>query len=141
MNIVTHIKSMVVFEFLLIALAIYSSVHFEESLSPLLQQYLDDSIESSFENIALLLAIPILLLSIVSSIGLLFTKLWAKKYYIFSTLAIYPLGFFDIPTVEHAVSITFEEIAILVSGIIIALLLYTDDYNEAALNKSKQKDA
>ena len=81
-----------------------------------------------------------LILHIASLIGLLLIKYWARKVFVVSTFVIFPLVFFTGPNIDHAVGYTFDQLSVLVQGMLFAFLFFSDSYQEIALNKTLKDD-
>jgi len=136
MNKFTHLKTLVFiqfFAFLLLILAMLYPV--DALLPPLLQEYLMQE-ETFFDNNLILILvfaivlIILLLINLVALISLLFKKVWAKKAYIYTSIFFLPITLVLGPTVEHAILTTLDDIMIFVSGMLVALLIYTNPYDE-----------
>jgi len=133
MNILKHIKFLALFQLILLILEIISTFYFQNSLDPLLQEYLakDETAELSRVEIALLLfSLPVLLLNLIATIAIIFQKKWAKKTYIYTLVLLIPLTFIFGSTVEDAITSGLDDILSLSEGMLFALLIYTDAYEE-----------
>ncbi|CAA6806570.1 MAG: Unknown protein [uncultured Sulfurovum sp.] len=136
MNKFTHLKILVfiqVFAFTLFIVAFSYPV--DELLPPILQEYLLQE-ESIFENnstpaiIFIVGVLILLLINLVALISLLFKKVWAKKAYVYTTFFFLPITLILGPTVEHAICTTLDDIIIFGSGMLVALLIYTNPYEK-----------
>lgn len=134
MNKFTHLKILVfiqVFAFTLFFVAVFYPV--DELLPPILQEYLlqeetifeDDSIPMIIFIVGVLI---LFLINSVALISLLFKKIWAKKAYVYTTIFFLPITLILGPTVEHAILTTLDDIMVFASGMLVALLIYTNPY-------------
>lgn len=138
------IKNLVKLELILIVTIIIALFLTEQYLPVELQEYLamdGEATPTTTELIAIIVLLVIALVNLVSMFGLLATKLWARKAYIYSTILIFPLCIFIGPQVDHAIGYTLDQVSVLIQGMILSLLIYNSAYQEAALNKSNQSDA
>jgi hypothetical protein len=125
----TVLRICVVLEWVFLGVAIALSFLLESSLPAPLRDWLAAEAEADLapQEVALLIVmIPLLLSALVGSIGLLFLKRWGAWLYLISTIIGYALFPFTGPTVEHAVADAFDEVAILLSGLIIGLAFFSD---------------
>lgn len=138
---VNAIRHLVKLELVFIV-SIIITLFFTDSYLPLeLQEYLSMDAEATpttAELISLILLLVVILINLVSMLGLLGIKLWARKTYIYSTLLIFPLCIFTGPYVSHAIGYTLDQITVLIQGMILSLLIYNNEYQETALNKSNK---
>jgi len=133
MNTLKHIKFLALFQLILLILEIISTFYFQDSLDPLLQEYLakDETAELTRVEIALLLfSLPVLLLNLIATIAIIFQKKWAKKTYIYTLVLLIPLTFVFGATVEDAITSGLDYMLSLSEGMLFALLIYTDAYEE-----------
>ena len=131
------IKLFVVAEIILGVVYLFLTFSLESKLPPLLQDYLALIYESEITTVDLVVlwgGIPVLLVYGVAVVGLLYTRIWAKNVYAFSALAGYALRPFIGPTVEHAISATVYDLATLLTGVILALLFFTNSAFNKAFN-------
>jgi len=136
MNKFTQLKILVfvqVFAFTLFIVAFSYPV--DELLPPVLQEYLLQEEILFDDNLTLLLIftlfiLVLFLINMVALISLLFKKVWAKKAYIYTSIFFLPITLLFGPTVEHAILSTIDDISIFTSGMLVALLMYTDPYEE-----------
>ena len=107
----------------------------QSHLPPSLQEYLSHDMEAEIDIVDLLafLTLPIYMISVV---GLLLTKMWARNLYAFSMLLNYALISLMGPTVEHAFYTTLDHLDSLADGAILALLYFTS----SAFNKTNQQE-
>lgn len=139
MNYIKQIKMLVLLQFFLIFATLLLSSLFESSLSPILLEYLDEELESEitgFDWIILIVATIIISAHVASLIGLYKFKYWARKLFIYTTVGLTLITFFMGPYVAHAIPSTMDSIAVMVGGMILSLLLFSNRYAELALNKS-----
>ncbi|CAA6803648.1 MAG: Unknown protein [uncultured Sulfurovum sp.] len=136
MNKFTHLKILITIQVVSIILLIVAIIYPVDSLlDPLLQQYLLEN-EILDENISIALlsfwifVLILALINLIALISLLFKKIWAKKAYIYTTFLFLPLPLFLGATVDHAIISTLDEIMIFTSGMLVALLMYTNVYEE-----------
>ena len=133
------IKKFVILEIALVLAYLILSFLLESSLPPLLQEYLTVQGESEInasDLVALWAGIPILLLYLVSIVGLLITRVWAKNMYLFVVIVGYLVSPFLGPTVEHAYTATLYDAITLIEGGILVLLFFTN----SEFNKLSQQD-
>ncbi|WP_332420274.1 hypothetical protein, partial [Vibrio metschnikovii] len=97
-----------------------------ETLPPILQEYLlqaEKKEVSNFEMVFLLVAsLALLVLLPVSTVGLWKFKRWARTLYIVISIVFIPLSIFVGPIVMNSWEAMFNEIAILLEGILIAMM-------------------
>lgn len=140
MNTTKLIKLFVILEILLLVAYFISSWAMEPHLPTILQEYLTREIESELNKADLILssiAIPSVLIYMVSIIGMLLTKPWAKNLYaisVFVSLAFMP---FAGPIVDHALSAAIYDINSLVVGAILTLLFFTNSAFNKQTNSQK----
>ena len=116
----------------------FLSFYLESFLPIQLQDYLQLESEreiTSAETILLVFAIPIVLAHLVSIVGIIFVKTWAKKIYVYSILGLLLIIPFTGPYVAHAVASTIGTLTSIIDGIIIGLLFFS----YSAFNKSMQR--
>ncbi len=107
-----------------------------------LQVYLDhqwDDEISIIEIVGACLVLVILLVHLFAAVGLIFVKGWARKAFLYSTFSLFMFLPFTGPAVDHAISYTIDGISVMIMGMIIGLLLFTDDYQQVALNKALKR--
>lgn len=139
-----QLRILVIANILLAIAAVISTFTLESYLPPVLQEYLATGMMDNMTatvGVVYLVTIILLLGNIVALAGLLLTKLWAKNLFIYTTIGLLISCFFIGAYVDHAVAYAFDQVSVLVSGMIIALLVYNSSYTEAALNKASQGDA
>lgn len=136
MNKFTHLKILIIVQFIaLILIIVAMSYPVESLLDPLLQEYLLKE-EIFDENISIVMLVfwifilILLLINLIALISLLFKKIWAKKAYIYTTFLFLPLPLFLGDTVEHSTISTLDDIMMFTEGMIVALLIYTNAYEE-----------
>ena len=140
MDTTKYIKALAIADLIILAIYLSLGSYLESSLHPILQEYL--ALESEFElsNLQLvgaLFAVIGGLSHLIAIIGLVFGKLFAKKLFIYSL----PIGYIGAAImggsyIEHALTYVVNDISMLVTGIIFALLTFT----QSAFNKRKQQD-
>ena len=135
MNLFTHLKLLIFVQlFSLILLIIAIAYPIESLLDPILQEYLNkvylEENDISANLVLLLSLVLILLINLTALITLLFKKSWAKKTYIYTSFIMLPITFFLGTTISHAIESGLNDIIIFSSGMLVALLLYTNVYEE-----------
>jgi len=116
-------------------LYLVASFMLESRLPSGLQEYLNSEFEresTPIEDFIFLLLLPILVAHITAIFGLIKIKRWAKKLFFYSTSAAFVAGLFIGPYLAHSVSAILDSIALILLGIIIALLIFT----QSAFNKA-----
>jgi hypothetical protein len=125
----TALRICVVLEWVFMALGIILSLLLESSLPVPLRDWLAADAEQELtlrEFAVFLVAVPLITGAVVGSIGLLFLKRWAAWLYLVSLVIGTLLTPFAGPTVEHALTVSANEIAVLLSGLIIGLAFFSD---------------
>ena len=125
----TVLRICVVLEWVFVGMAIALSYLLESSLPAPLRDWLAADAEANLapHEVAVLIAmIPLLIGVLIGGIGLLFLKRWAAWLYLIAVIIGYALFPFMGPTVEHAVADAFDEMATLLSGLIIGLAFFSD---------------
>ena len=137
MNKFTHLKILVLVQLLAIILLIIAIIYPVESLlDSLLQEYLmkENIIDDNISMPLLLVYISLLLIplsiNLISLATLLFKKAWAKKAYVFTTLILLPISFFLGTEISHPIEAGLNDILMFSSGMLVALIMYTDVYEE-----------
>jgi uncharacterized RDD family membrane protein YckC len=105
------------------------SLYLESSLPAPLLDWLNAELEkdlATYEIILFVLAIPAVICSIAGFIGLFLLKRWGAWFYVSSLIIGFIILPFTGPTVEHAIADTIDEIAVLLSGMIIGLAFFSD---------------
>ena len=139
MDIIKTIRILSLLELLLITIVLTSGFLLESNLPPLLYEYQQQYSEAdptTTELLALLVGSVTVLLYLASLIGLIFIKLWAGKLFIITTIIMFPLVFFVGPNVDHAISYTFDQLSVLVQGMLLSLLIFTNQYQDAASSRT-----
>lgn len=129
------IKLFVILQILLAVTGFVIWFPMQSHLPPSLQEYLNHDMESEIDIVDLL-AVPTSLIYIISVVGLLLTKIWARNLYAFSILLNYALISLMGPTVEHAFYTTLDHLDSLMEGAILVLLYFTS----SAFNKTNQQE-
>ena len=128
MNTTARIGLLVKIYVWLIILALVSSFYFENLLPDELQAYLTgvaDEERSTVEWVVGLASLPILIVHLLSLRGLVVAKPSAKPAFLYSLVALYSAGLFFGPIVDHSITASIGSLGGLVSGMIVALLLFT----------------
>ncbi|WP_217523153.1 hypothetical protein [Vibrio metschnikovii] len=117
-----------------------------ETLPPILQEYLlqaEKKEVSNFEMVFLLVAslalLALLVLLPVSTAGLWKFKRWARTLYIVISIVFIPLSIFVGPIVMNSWEAMFNEIAILLEGILIAMIFMgpiSEKFKHVAVTKT-----
>ncbi|WP_217519020.1 hypothetical protein [Vibrio metschnikovii] len=114
-----------------------------ETLPPILQEYLlqaEKKEVSNFEMVFLLVAsLALLVLLPVSTVGLWKFKRWARTLYIVISIVFIPLSIFFGPIVMNSWEAMFNEIAILLEGILIAMMFMgpiSEKFKHVAVTKT-----
>ncbi|EKO3678168.1 hypothetical protein MRO13_16110 [Vibrio metschnikovii] len=114
-----------------------------ETLPPILQEYLlqaEKKEVSNFEMVFLLVAsLALLVLLPVSTVGLWKFKRWARTLYIVISIVFIPLSIFVGPIVMNSWEAMFNEIAILLEGILIAMMFMgpiSEKFKHVAVTKT-----
>ena len=134
------IRLLVLLELALLLLSLFATFRLESYLHPLLQEYLalqELSAPTTQDSIILWVGIPFVLAHIVSVVGLLFVKIWAKYLYLFVIVVEHMLTPFVGPFVEHGLTTAISNLGVLLQGAILAMLFFSS----SAFNKSKHADA
>jgi len=129
------LRAAIICEWVFIILQVVSSFMFKDTLPELLQQWLvrkQEACITSFDIMFLFLAIPLLIAYLISSVYLLLLKKWAKWTYLVSLLFMAILVVLDGPDLSNAIESLFAELASICSGIIIALVFFTNVLNNTA---------
>ena len=138
MEIVKTIKWLALANLLSIPLYIIANILTEPMLPGLLQEYLALEAESEEISISdilvLIIGMPTLVAFIAALIGLIRVKLWARKLYLLTAPLMILVCLLVNPYVETGVGYTLDQLSVFLSGMIMALLLYTGSYQEIALN-------
>ncbi|MEE9342239.1 MAG: hypothetical protein V3V12_01240 [Gammaproteobacteria bacterium] len=113
---------------LLLTLYIFATVLLEAKLPALFQEYLRQEAESDLDKadiFLLVVGIPVALLHIISFVGLMTIKPWAKNLFMLSTISICALTPFFGPYVDHGIAFFLEMLSTLCTGVLITLLYFT----------------
>ena len=140
MDTTNHIKKIAWLHLILLIAYLIAAFALEASLPPLLKEYLDQEFErepTKAEDILFLITISLMVPYIWSIIGLIRTKTWAKNLFIQTTIACVVITPFWGPYVDHAISATISWANAVISGVLIALLIYT----KSAFNQQLKHDA
>lgn len=121
-------------------ISIVAGMTLTDTLPMLLQEYLiQEENEEMFDNTAILIAaISILILFIISTIALWKFKNWARVIYIVITVALLPLYPAFGPVVMNPWEAMFGDIALILEGVLIAMMLFSP-VNEEFKRKSQQQ--
>lgn len=129
------IKLFVILQILLVVTGFIIWFPMQSHLPPSLQEYLSHDMEAEIDIVDLL-AFSILSIYMISVVGLLLTKMWARNLYAFSMLLNYASISLMGPTVEHAFFTTLSHLSSLTDGAILVLLYFTS----SAFNKTHQQE-
>jgi len=123
-------RALVILEWLFIIAWIILSTMLEKQLPIELKQWIEIESESSTNDAIILFGgLPLLVASIVGSIGLYRLRKWGAWTYLISIILGYALYPFAGPSVEHVVAELVGEIAVIISGMIVAIAFFTDVLN------------
>jgi uncharacterized membrane protein (DUF2068 family) len=129
-------------ELVLIAFSILAAFLTEQYLPQELQDYLSkdlDSMPSSIEFIGIILFLITAIIHIFSLVGLVLVKPWARKYFIITTIIIYPMCLFIGHNVTHSITYAIDQVTVLVEGMILSVLLFERAFNgEIGKHNKKQ---
>ena len=128
MDTTKYIRILAAIEFFLLLLYLATINYMESCLPKQLQDYLIIVAErdiTTFEVGWLITIAPVFIVYLVSMIGLVFTKVWAKKFYIYSNVGLIILTLFAGPFVLHSLSYILDSIIYVICGITIGLLIFT----------------
>jgi hypothetical protein len=140
MDTTKHIQFLAKLDLALLVAYLFSTFLLESYLPQELQNYLAIELESEFspiEGLVLLVMLPLLVIHIASLIGFIRTKLWAPRYFVYSSIGLFLCVLFIGPYVDHAVAAVIGDLSTLVMGAILAMLYATD----STFNKSSKRDA
>ena len=126
------LKKLAKIELVLIAFSILAAFLTEQYLPQELQEYLAkdlDSMPSTIQSIGIILFLVTAIIHIISLVGLMLEKPWARKYFIITIIIIYPMCLFIGHNVVHSIAYVIDQIAVLVEGMILSLLLFEKSFN------------
>lgn len=118
----------VVFEWVFLALGIGLSFMLASRLPEPLREWLASDRErdpATRDFLALALFIPASLCWLAGSVGLLFLKRWAARLYLGAILVLIPLDCLFGPTVEHAVTMLYFNVSLVLSGLVLGLAFFS----------------
>jgi len=121
---------------------VFASFAFESSLPSSLQEDQTNGIVESMTGItgvAYMIVTIAAVIHLISSVGLLLTKLWAKNWFIYSAISAILPCFFIEAYVDNGIAYSIDQLCMLVGGMIFALLIFNSSYTEAALNKTLKR--
>ena len=134
MDTTAKIRSLAKIYIWLMVLGVTSSFFFESLLPVDLQAYITNAGNEELTTAGFFMGwviVAILIAHFWSLYGLIVVKSSAKPLFIYSLVALYSIGLFIGPIVDHAISSTIGGLAGLVSGMIIALLMFTQsEFND-----------
>jgi hypothetical protein len=129
MKIKTLFRVSIIAEWSLLVFGITLFSMLDSSLPDLLQQYqvFESERNMTLSDIIFLgIGIPVVLLNLISSIGLYFFRSWARPIYVATAVLSILVMIFSPPTVSTGIESAFEQFSILIGGVIIALMFYSD---------------
>ena len=129
MKTATVLRIAIVAEYILVALSVILSFTLEDSLPPPLRDYVKAEAEREITRSELLLMVPMLILivaAVVASVGLFMLKEWARWCYLAATGGGSTLLVFMDPSVQHAVTEGVGNFTVIVSGVILGIVFFTD---------------
>lgn len=122
------LRTLIVAEIALLIIGLVVSLLTESSLPEPLRAFLDAEAKAEMtakEMMMFAATIPLLILLLVSSVGLFFFWRPARSLYLIATVAGLLLAPFFGPYVDAGWATAFDEAAILVSGVILALIYFS----------------
>jgi uncharacterized membrane protein len=129
MNVRKALRIALLVEWGLIIATIATSFLLESALPSPLRQYVQAESERDLTPADLAVAIGgilIVAMTVVATIGLFLFQRWARPLYLVTTLASFGVVLLAGASVEHAVSETLGELAVLVSGVILGIIYFTN---------------
>ena len=132
----------IVVEWASVLFSVLASGILESHLPPQLQDYLLWEAEQEITTLEYWLLIPviiIILMYLISSIGLFLYKPWAKRAYIITGIVGFVILPFTGPIVDHALAYTIADLRSVAFGFILALLLFTNVYENEKNNAEQSK--
>lgn len=133
MRLKSIVKLAVATQWLLFPLYFALSFFLEKKLPETLQEYLLWEAERALttaDTVIAIVIIPLIIIYLVSSIGVFLFKRWAKNIYIVITILLISLTPFTGPFVVHEIAATLDGISSVLSGVVLALLLFTSVYKD-----------
>jgi hypothetical protein len=124
----TMLRLCVVSEWVFIALGMVLSFMLENRLPEPLRGWLAaeaDRDPGTREFLALALLIPALPCWLAGSVGLLFLKRWAAWLYLGAAVVLHLLSCLVGPTVEHAVTMLYFNVSLVLSGLVLGLAFFS----------------
>jgi len=123
-----HIKYLALSQLILLPLGILVSLALESHLPPLLKEYVQKYVNeiTMIEGIITILLSVVAIFYVASLFGFIFEKRWAKNVYVACTLLSIILGLGIGPYVEHAFSAWLDILSSVISGMLLALLFFTN---------------
>ena len=120
------LRVLIATEWLVMLAGVVCVLALELPLPAELEAYVDrqDKLSSAAHSIWLIVGVPVLLASIVASIGLWFFRRWARPLYAFTIAATIVITAFEGPVVQPALLGTFTEISSLVAGAILGVAYF-----------------
>ena len=136
------IKKLVMLELVLLTASIVAAIVMESYLPPELQEYLNVQYEgfTTVEMVVVMFMFVLFIMHLVSLIGLLRTKVWARKLYISTFVLVIPCYLFIGPVVTDAVTYVLDQAAVLVQGMLLCVLMFNDSYQKSALKKAQKEE-
>ena len=120
------LQTLVILEWIILITAVTLSSLFLDGRLPLeLRQWIDANLESEFTTGDVLL-LTFLVVNFVGSIGLYNLKKWGAWIYIGSLVLSLALTPFTGPIVVHGIASAMYDVAVIITGMIIALAFFTD---------------
>lgn len=124
----TLLRVCVVSEWIFLAFGLVLSFMLESRLPEPLREWLaaDAARDPGARDLlALVLFIPALLCWLAGSVGLLFLKRWAAWLYLGAAVVLHLLSCLLGPTVEHAVTMLYFNVSLVLSGLVLGLAFFS----------------
>lgn len=129
MKAVTALRTCILLGWTLVIVGLPVSFWLESKLPIQLQTWLQEEMArdlSTGETWVNILGIVCLVALFVASVGLFRLRWWGAWLYVGCAVMFFPLSFFYGPTVEHAMAYSLNELDIILSGITIGIIFFSD---------------
>jgi hypothetical protein len=130
------LRTLVVLMWIVTILGILFSITLTAFLPSELRGWLADQENASVtlsEWSILILGTPLVIAMIVASVGLFLLRRWGAWLYAITTFISMGIMALGGPSVEHPIAVVFNEMAILLSGIVIGISYFSDVFRNNAL--------
>lgn len=118
------------------AIYLFLSFSLESSLPPLIQEYLEADIESEstqLEDFIYIVVGVLLVFHLAAAVGIIRNKVSCRNLFIYTYISLFVFAPFVGPYIDHGISFTIGSVATIISGAILALLLFTSSaFNKAS---------